>query len=227
MLAFLADTQATHAIDEQDAQPGKILHEMRGGEMAALGEVPFGRYYGSVDATPLFVMLAHAYYERTGDRAFIDRIWPNIARGARLDATPAATSTATASSSTPRRSRRRAGAPGLEGLARLRSSTPTARWPKAPIALCEVQGYVYAAWHGAAQLAAVRGDGGAADDVVGARRARARSASSRRSGAKTLAPTRWRSTATSARAACAARTPVTACSPASSRPSAPGAWPRR
>ena len=50
--------------------------------MAALGEVPFGRYYGSCDATPLFVMLAHAYYQRTGDREFIDRIWPNIVRGA-------------------------------------------------------------------------------------------------------------------------------------------------
>ena len=78
VLAFLAETQATSHNDVQDAQPGKILHEMRGGEMAALGEVPFGRYYGSCDATPLFVMLAHAYYERTGDREFIDWIWPNI-----------------------------------------------------------------------------------------------------------------------------------------------------
>ncbi len=79
VLTFLADTQATAYSDAQDAQPGKILHEMRGGEMAALGEVPFGRYYGSVDATPLFVMLADAYFERTGDRALIDRLWPNIA----------------------------------------------------------------------------------------------------------------------------------------------------
>ena len=38
---------------ERDAEPGKILHEMRHGEMARLGEVPFGRYYGTVDATPL------------------------------------------------------------------------------------------------------------------------------------------------------------------------------
>jgi glycogen debranching enzyme len=55
VLAFLADTHATEVHPAQDAEPGKILHEARGGEMAALGEVPFGRYYGSVDATPLFV----------------------------------------------------------------------------------------------------------------------------------------------------------------------------
>ncbi len=48
--------------------------------MAALGEIPFGRYYGSVDSTPLFVILAGAYYERTGDRTFIESIWPNVER---------------------------------------------------------------------------------------------------------------------------------------------------
>ena len=67
-------------------KPGKILHEMRGGEMAALGEVPFGRYYGSCDVTPLFVMLADAYYRRTGDLAFIDEIWPQPGARARVDA---------------------------------------------------------------------------------------------------------------------------------------------
>src|SRR5439155_4141849 len=69
VLGYLAATQATEVIPEKDAEPGKILHETRKGEMALTGEVPFDRYYGSVDATPLFVMLAAAYYERTADRA--------------------------------------------------------------------------------------------------------------------------------------------------------------
>ena len=78
VLRTLAATQATDFDPKSDAQPGKILHEMRHGEMANLGEVPFRRYYGSVDATPLFLMLAGQYFERTGDRETIEAIWPNI-----------------------------------------------------------------------------------------------------------------------------------------------------
>jgi len=78
VLRRLAAFQAKTADDASDAQPGKILHEMREGEMAALGEVPFGLYYGSVDATPLFVMLAGLYAERTGDDAIIVELWPAI-----------------------------------------------------------------------------------------------------------------------------------------------------
>lgn len=78
VLAYLAATQATTRDPERDSEPGKILHEMRKGEMAALGEVPFGRYYGSVDSTPLFVLLAAAYYQRTADLEFLRSIWPNI-----------------------------------------------------------------------------------------------------------------------------------------------------
>src|SRR5205807_2310488 len=57
-----------------------IIHETRRGEMAALGEVPFGRYYGSVDATPLFILLAGSYYERTADYEFVEKLWPHIER---------------------------------------------------------------------------------------------------------------------------------------------------
>jgi glycogen debranching enzyme len=78
VLQYLAATQATGVIPSQDAEPGKILHETRSGEMAAIGEMPFGRYYGSVDATPLFVLLAGAYYERTADHALAESIWPNV-----------------------------------------------------------------------------------------------------------------------------------------------------
>jgi glycogen debranching enzyme len=156
VLGFLAETQATTRDDARDAQPGKILHEMRMGEMAALGEIPFGRYYGTADATPLFVMLAHAYFERTGDRPFIDRLWPHIL--AALDWMD-----------------RDGDADGdgfLEYARRSESGLVQQGWKDSwdsvfhadgslaepPIALCEIQGYAYAAWHGAAELAAVRGD---------------------------------------------------------------------
>ncbi|HEY6578911.1 MAG TPA: amylo-alpha-1,6-glucosidase [Rhizomicrobium sp.] len=78
VLAFLAQTQARERSDFQDSAPGKIMHEARKGEMTALREVPFGQYYGAVDTTPLFVMLAGAYAERTGDFGFVEQLWPAL-----------------------------------------------------------------------------------------------------------------------------------------------------
>jgi len=157
VLTFLGETQATTVADAQDAQPGKILHEMRRGEMAALGEVPFGQYYGTADATPLFVMLAHAYFERTADRAFIDGLWPHI-----LAALDWIDSFGDADKDGFVEYSRRSDA-GLiqQGWKDSFDSIFHADGSLAepPIALCEIQGYVYGAWSGAARLAEARGDG--------------------------------------------------------------------
>ncbi|MYS17893.1 glycogen debranching N-terminal domain-containing protein [Streptomyces sp. SID4982] len=73
-LPALAATQATADGASSVAQPGKIVHEVRHGELAHFGQVPYGRYYGSVDATPLFLVLLGAYTEHTGDTALARRL---------------------------------------------------------------------------------------------------------------------------------------------------------
>jgi glycogen debranching enzyme len=77
VLRVLAALQATRRDPLADEAPGKIIHEVRSGEMAATGEVPFGRYYGSVDATPLFCMVLADYARVTGDFGLVTELWPN------------------------------------------------------------------------------------------------------------------------------------------------------
>ena len=151
VLAYLASTQATRVSPAQDAEPGKILHETRTGEMAALNEIPFGRYYGSVDSTPLFVVLAGAYYQRTGDRALVESLWPHIEAAIEwID-----------------RYGDRDGDGFVEYSRQTEQGLAHQGWKdsedavfhadgslaRGPIALCEVQGYVYAARRAAATMA--------------------------------------------------------------------------
>lgn len=155
VLAYLAKQQADHYDPAQDAEPGKILHETRSGEMAALGEIPFSRYYGTVDATPLFIMLAGCYYRRTGDVAFIETIWPNIERALEwIDRYGDSDGDGFVEYS-------RHSANGLvqQGWKDSTDSVFHADGSLAqgPIALCEVQGYVYMAKRLAAELADMQG----------------------------------------------------------------------
>lgn len=76
-LPALAATQATRTSTDAVSQPGKIVHEVRHGELAHFGQVPYGRYYGSVDATPLFLVLLGAYVEQTGDTSLARRLEPH------------------------------------------------------------------------------------------------------------------------------------------------------
>ena len=156
VLGFLAASQATEADPERDAEPGKILHEARASEMAHTREIPFGRYYGTVDATPLFLVLAAAYWRRTGDTALLKAIWPNLLAALRWIDTFGD----------------RDGDGFVEYARKSKDGLTQQGWKdshdsvfhadgqmaEAPIALCEVQGYVYQGKSMLAEVARAIGD---------------------------------------------------------------------
>lgn len=171
VLNYLASRQATEINPFQDSQPGKIMHETRQGEMAVLGEIPFGQYYGGVDTTPLFVALAGAYARRTGDLDFIRSIWPQMkAATAWLDDYADANGDGLIDYA-------RAAETGLanQGWKDSHDSIFHAdgRFPKGPIALVEVQGYAFAAWRAMADLAPLLEEDGAEHWLARAERIRA------------------------------------------------------
>jgi glycogen debranching enzyme len=156
VLRFLSAHQATREDAGADMEPGKILHEVRECELAHLGEVPFARYYGSVDSTPLFIVLAGLYWQRSRDAETMDLIWPGIKRALEWM----------------ERYGDRDGDGFIEYGRRSESGLRNQGWKDSedavfhadgtlaepPIALCEVQGYAFLALRLAARLAADRGE---------------------------------------------------------------------
>lgn len=164
VLRYLAANQATAIDPAADAEPGKILHEMRQGEMAELGEVPFRRYYGSIDSTPLFVLLAGAYLRRTGDQDTIRALWPNLeAALAWIDNHGDVDGDGFVEYA-------RRTADGLinQGWKDSHDSIFHAdgQLARGPIALAEVQAYVFGAWIAAAEIVSTLGHAGLAVDFA-------------------------------------------------------------
>lgn len=160
VLLHLAETQATSFDRTTDAAPGKILHEQRRCEMANTREVPFQQYYGTVDATPLFVVLAGEYWRRTHDDETLRQLWPHLLAALKWCA--------------------EIGDQDDDGFIEYFRQTPDGlanqgwkdshdavfhadgRTAEGPIALVEVQGYAYQAYRTGAELARTFGS---PDDV--------------------------------------------------------------
>jgi glycogen debranching enzyme len=155
-LRVLASHQGKEKNDWRDEEPGKILHEYREGEMTRAGEMPFGPYYGSVDATPLWLILLSETFNWTADEQLVKDLLPNAYRALEwidscgdLD-----------------------GDGFIEYLRRAPKGLANQGWKdswdaimhhdgeiaKTPVALCEVQGYVYEAKYRMASLMRSFGD---------------------------------------------------------------------
>lgn len=164
VLGFLAATQATESDAARDAEPGKILHEARASEMANTREIPFGRYYGTVDATPLFLVLAAAYWHRTGDDLLARSLWPHILAALRwIDEHGDVDGDGFVEYA-------RRSAEGLvqQGWKDSNDSVfhRDGQLAEAPIALCEVQGYVYAGKRAVAEMARHFGETALAESLA-------------------------------------------------------------
>lgn len=156
-LDILGAKQAREREDFRDAEPGKILHEMRRGELAHFKLIPHTPYYGTADATPLYLMVLHEAWKWTGDRALLERFLP-VAEGCLDWIDHWGDRDGDGFQEYQTRS-----SLGYENMGWKDSADGVLNGDgsmvKGPKALCELQGYVYAGWTGMAEIFDVLGDG--------------------------------------------------------------------
>ncbi|MFA7335241.1 MAG: glycogen debranching N-terminal domain-containing protein [Candidatus Obscuribacterales bacterium] len=152
IITLLANYQGKKEDKFTEETPGKIMHELRTGEMARTREIPFIPYYGTIDATPLWLVLVNRYVESSGDTELARTLWPNIEAALTY-----------LKENTPN-DFLFYGSPAADGK---ESALSNQAWKdsgdsvmhkdgklaKPPIAICEVQGYLYDAWQSGANLA--------------------------------------------------------------------------
>ncbi|MBX3073103.1 amylo-alpha-1,6-glucosidase [Candidatus Obscuribacterales bacterium] len=153
VIEVLAAYQGKQTDSYTEEKSGRIMHELRLGEMARMKEIAFTPYYGTVDGTPLWLVLVSRYFEQTGDIGFIKKHWPEIERA--LDYL-----NLESASGYLRYGGKEGAALSNQGWKDSADSVMYAngKLAKAPIALCEPQGYLYTAWFKAAQMAKAIGN---------------------------------------------------------------------
>jgi glycogen debranching enzyme len=154
-LRMLAAHQGTKFDDEREEEPGKIFHELRFGEMARAREIPHSPYYGTIDATPLFVVVLAETYKVSGDRALVSELAPALL--AALEWIDRRSDEGSRFVTYERKTSK-----GLENQGWKDSqagvSFPDGRRASLPIALCEVQGYCADAYAKGAELLSIQND---------------------------------------------------------------------
>lgn len=155
-LKILAKHQGRAHCPERDEEPGKILHELRVGELARIGEIPHTPYYGSVDATPLWIILLYEYFRWTDDRETLDELWPTALAAMgwcdrNIDESP--NGYCYYGHQAARGILQQGWKDSDDGVV-----TPSGEIARPPIALSEVQGYVYQARRHLGQIAELRGE---------------------------------------------------------------------
>lgn len=166
-LRFLAAHQGRTVDEERDEAPGKIFHELRFGELARRGAIPHSPYFGTIDATPLWIVLLHELYRWTGDLTLVTDLWASLEAAlgwleqaiARFGDDPFLYYQVTDQSGVYHKAWR-------DSAGSLRRSDGTE--PSSPIASVEIQGYVYDAYRRAAALMRAVADDSTSPDETAA-----------------------------------------------------------